>query len=131
MDVREVSKYVGEKPFDKYTLICFIVLSYLRKGFPELRNSPTEKVIDVYLRLKDGDFVCPKCLEKGGVEKALNVSNAPTGKFYCRNCGEEVSPDECYELLNKVMIEALDRDLDKAFQNISRFFKAIDKQMEN
>lgn len=99
--------------------------------FSALRNSSTEKILEVYLRLRSGEFVCPKCLKRGGVEKALDVFKDSNGRFYCRNCGEEISSDECNELLKEIMLEAFQRDLNEASKDISRFLEAIDKQLKN
>lgn len=100
----------------------------LRMKFPQLRKLPTDKIVDIYLRLQKGEFICPNCLIKG--EEALNVHRASDGRFYCRNCGEEISADECNKLLKEVMLEAFKRVADKAFMNLERFFEAIDKQLK-
>lgn len=103
----------------------------LKREFPALRDLSTDEVIRVYLRLRGGDSVCPGCLKKGEGKKALDVFKDPSGKFYCRNCGEEISPDECNELINEIMENAFKRDRHKAFRKIMRFLEEIDKQPKN
>jgi len=101
----------------------------LKRGLPHLRNWPNEEVIDVFLRLRSGEFVCPKCLKRGGVEKAMNVLKDADGTLYCRNCGEEIRSEECSNLLSGIQLEVLERELDAIFKEMTRFTSAIDQQL--
>ena len=102
----------------------------LEQELPAIGKFPHERVLDIFLRLRSGQFVCPKCLKKGEGEKALNVSRDVDGRFYCRNCGEEVSLEECEELLKEIIRKEFSRKFEKSIRETLRFFDAIDQQLE-
>lgn len=105
----------------------------LREEIPAIESFSHERVLEIYRRLRRGEFVCPKCLRKGKAEKALNVIHAPEGvcgTFYCRNCSEEVSLVECEEFLKELIRKEVDRKIHKAFSDGLRFFDAIERQLE-
>jgi len=101
----------------------------LEEELPALGSLSHDEVLKIFLRLRGGEL-CPKCLEKGAGKKAMHVSKDNDGRLYCRNCGEEVSLEECEELLEKIRRRELNRKLDKSFREIQRFFDAIDQQLE-
>lgn len=102
----------------------------LKEELPALEKFSTKEVLEIFLRLRSGEFVCPKCLEKGEGKKALNVSKDADGRFYCRNCGEEVSLEECEEHLKDIIRKEFSKKLEKSRKEILRFFDAIDQQLE-
>jgi len=102
----------------------------LKEELPGLDRFSRDEVLDIFLRLRSGEFVCPKCLEKGEGERALNVSKDADGRFYCRNCGEEVLPEECEELREEIFRKNFSKISHEFMKDISRFFAAIDRQIE-
>jgi len=102
----------------------------LKEELPGLEKLSDNEVLEIFLRLRSGEFVCPKCLEKGEEKKACNVSKDVDGRLYCRNCGEEVSSEECENLLAKVIRMEFSKKFHKSMKGTLRFFDAIDKQLE-
>ena len=100
----------------------------LRNKLPKLNKLSTDEIVEIYLRLRKGEYICPNCLRKG--REALNVHEAVDGRLYCRNCGQEVSIDECNKLLEEVMSVAFERDMNKALTFLRQFLKAVDEQLK-
>lgn len=102
----------------------------LKEELVGLEKLSDNEVLEIFLRLRRGEFVCPGCLEKGEGKKACNVSKDVDGRLYCRNCGEEVLLEECEELLKEIIRKQFSRKFDKSIRETLRFFDAIDRQLE-
>lgn len=101
----------------------------LEEELPAIGKFPHERVLDIFLRLRSGEFVCPKCLKESEGEKGLNVLKGADGRFYCRNCGGEILLEECEELLEEIMEKALRKGIEAGFQDVRRLLDAIDRQL--
>lgn len=101
----------------------------LKEEILGLENLPDDEVLEMYLRLCGGEM-CPKCFENEGAEKAMNVVKESDGRVYCRNCGREISIEECEEFLEKIMRKDSEKRSKEFYEQITKFFGAIDKQLE-
>ena len=100
----------------------------LKEELPALDNLPHDKVLELFLRLRSGES-CPKCLLRGEGKNATNAWQDVDGKFYCRNCGEEISIEECDELLSEILERNSRKIYIEGLKDMQRFFNAIDKQL--
>lgn len=102
----------------------------LKEELPGLEKLSADRVVEIFFRLRSGEFVCPNCLAKGECEKALDVLKNVDGRFYCRNCGQEVLLEECEKLLKQVLGKEFSKKLRKSRRETLEFLDGIRKQLE-
>jgi len=138
LDFSKAGEMLKELPFPKLRLTRSQIkltrkidaVTPLKEEIQKLDKLSIDEVLEIFFRLRSGEFVCPKCLRKGEGKKALNVSKDVDGRLYCRNCGEEVSSEECEELLKSIMRREFSKKFGNSIRETLQFFDAIDQQPE-
>ena len=103
----------------------------LKEEIPELIGMSYDEVLGIFIRLRAGEYVCPRCLTQGKGKRALNVSIDADARFYCRSCGEEVTIEETQKLLSETLEKNVAKRFAEGLPELQRFFQAIDKQLKS